>query len=55
MFFNKDRYINEGVAEAVSYYCFDYEDVFTTHRERLADVKEEDMENFREYVEARDE
>ena len=54
MFFNKDRYINEGVAEAVSYYCFDYEDVFTTHRERLADVKEEDIYTVKELLEQKE-
>ena len=51
MFYNKDRYINEGVAEAVTYYCFDYEDIFTNHRERLADIKEEDLYTIKELLE----
>ena len=54
MFFSKDRYINEGVAEAVSFYCFDYEDIFTTHRERLIDIKEEDIYTVKELLEQKE-
>ena len=54
MFFSKDRYINEGVAEAVTYYCFDYEDVFTNHRERLVEINEDDLYTVKELLEQKE-
>ena len=50
MFFNKDRYINEGIAEAVPYYALDYENKWDPHRNVLTSLKEEEIKSIKELI-----
>ena len=50
MFFSKDRYLNEGIAEAVSLYVLDYENKWEEHKECMKQLKEEDIVTVKELI-----
>lgn len=51
MFFIKDRYINEGIAEAVPLYILNYEEKFIEYKELLLSLKDEDILNYKDLIE----
>jgi len=51
MFFNKDRIISEGFAEALPLYTMDYESVFDEHREILKTLTEEQVLSAQQLIE----
>lgn len=51
MFFNRDRLLSEGFAEALPLYTMDYESSFDEHREMLENLTEEQILSAQELIE----
>ena len=51
MFFNKDRYINEGIAEAVPLYILGYENKWIEHKNMISNIEKEDILTVKELIE----
>ena len=54
MFFNRDRFIDEGFAEALPLYTMDYESQFDEHRKMLQTLKEEQILSAQQLIELTD-
>jgi hypothetical protein len=54
MFFNKDRLLSEGFAEALPLYTMDYESVFDEHREMLKTITEKQILSAQRLIELAD-
>jgi len=54
MFFNKDKFISEGFAEALPLYTMDYESQFDEHREMLQSLQENQVLSAQQLIELAD-
>ena len=50
MFFSKDRYIGEGIAEAVPFYVLDMENEYVEHKEMVASLEGKDILSAKELI-----
>ena len=51
MFFNKDRLISEGFAEALPLYTMDYESIWKEHQQMLKDLPEDKILSAQQLIE----
>lgn len=54
MFFNNTKFLCEGFADAITFYILDYEEEVDGYKELLLNIKEEDILNANQLIEAED-
>ncbi len=50
MFFSKDRFISEGIAEAVPFYVLDMEEEYLEHKDIITSLEEKDILSVKELI-----